>query len=539
MFKGRKALNPEEQGTLLYIFAIMFGAWARLIVPLNAGFPVNDGGMFLIMIKAVQQAGYRLPDYFQYNGLVIPFVYPPLSFFIGAWLGRILQIDPLQVILWLPAFVSILSIVAFYPLARNILHSPFNSGIATLFFALTPRVITWQVMGGGLTRSFGQLFLVLSVLYGYRLFVKGSFRDLLLAIIFNSLLVLSHPESSLHAVGLNLVLLVFYGRNKHGIMNALAVGAGVILVTLPWSFTVLHRFGPAPLISASETGLEDQWAAFREFLVPFSEEPAIPIIAMFALLGMVISIAKSDYFLPILMIFPSLLEPRFAPTTATIGLALLASVGLVEAIFPAIAAAEARSKRTNYQSPMIAPANKVFSIGLLLFLLLAMYISNSELWEVKISAGEQRMLSWITSNTPDHSRFLILTGTTDLFCDPLLEWFPVLTQRVSVTTLQGREWFLGRQFVKFLTEGLTIENCANTQTPLSCIQNSAKPMGISYDYLFILRKTDIRKTCRAIKPKWQGEALILQLQNSNEFQPIYLSDDFAIYAHDPGHTPTP
>ncbi len=193
----RPKLTPDEIGHLIALFSVILGAFLYLYPAYLAGFPINDGGLFYNMLRAVQANGFRLPAYVQYNGLNIPFAYPPLGFYVGAALSTALHIDPILLLQWFPATVLILVSIAIYSLALRVLKSPIEAGIATFLYVCTPRSMTWLIMGGGLTRSLGQLFLVLTLASAYALYTERSRRrHLVLTALFASLVVLTHPGSS-------------------------------------------------------------------------------------------------------------------------------------------------------------------------------------------------------------------------------------------------------------------------------------------------------------------------------------------------------
>ena len=152
--KNKSKLSLDDIGKLIALGAFIFGGWLRVLPPLIAGFPINDGGLFYIMAQAIQVNQYQLPTHVQYNGLSVPFAYPPLAFYIASATGDLLSIPLITMFTWLPAIVLIGTLFAFYALARTIFNTAFKAVIATLFFAFTPRAITWLIMGGGLTRSF-------------------------------------------------------------------------------------------------------------------------------------------------------------------------------------------------------------------------------------------------------------------------------------------------------------------------------------------------------------------------------------------------
>ena len=166
----------------------------------------------------------------------------------------LLPVSDLQTLLWLPALVNTLSILVFYKLAEQILPSRMSASLAALVYALSSRAFLWQVMGGGITRAFGMLFLDPHVVAGCPIIQESTrHKKLALTILFGACAVLSHPQTALHAVLGGALLFLFYGRNKRGIISALLVGAGVVLLTAPWWGTVFLRYGFDPLLSAGQT----------------------------------------------------------------------------------------------------------------------------------------------------------------------------------------------------------------------------------------------------------------------------------------------
>jgi len=150
--------SKDEIGILILFAAILFGGIFRLLPSWLAGFPVNDGGMFHVMMKDLQANHFIPPLYTSYNHLSIPFAYPPLAFYIGAGASDLLNISLLAILRWLPAIIHTACVPALYFLAKELIGDKFTAAIATLVFALTPHLNAWLSVGGGLTRSLGTLF---------------------------------------------------------------------------------------------------------------------------------------------------------------------------------------------------------------------------------------------------------------------------------------------------------------------------------------------------------------------------------------------
>ena len=102
--------------------ALTLGIAVRAVpIATGDGFPLNDGGMFYVMVEDLKAAGYALPEYTSYNGGDIPFAYSPLPFYLAAGLSDLGGWDTLDVLRFLPLLFSILTIPAFYLLARAML----------------------------------------------------------------------------------------------------------------------------------------------------------------------------------------------------------------------------------------------------------------------------------------------------------------------------------------------------------------------------------------------------------------------------------
>jgi hypothetical protein len=126
-------------------------------------FPVNDGALFLEFVKASAGTFPYLPTSVAYNGLLLPFAYPPLSFWIGVAATK-LGADSLAVIRIMPILMNILYVLLFALVLLKSGRSRLFTALAILFFAVNLRSFEWLLMGGGLTRGLGSLFLMLALL---------------------------------------------------------------------------------------------------------------------------------------------------------------------------------------------------------------------------------------------------------------------------------------------------------------------------------------------------------------------------------------
>jgi hypothetical protein len=80
---------------------------------------------------------------------------------------------------------------------------------------------------------------------------------------------------------------------------------------------------------------------------------------------------------------------------------------------------------------------------------------------------DEEAMYWVRDNTPVGSRFLVLTGTTSVSCDSVTEWFPALTDRQSLFTVQGTEWTKRDDFGEFIQAENDLQMCSEGN-PLEC-----------------------------------------------------------------------
>src|SRR5271169_5574658 len=248
-------INRDEWVKLILGLTIFLSVIVRFFPGLMAGFPLNDGGMFYVMLRELKSNHFLIPAFTSYNYSNIPFAYPPFGFYAGALLS-VIGIPDLEILRWLPVLINILTIPAFFLLAETLLEDRPRAAIATVFYALTP-VYGWEIMGGGLTRSFGALFMLLALHFSVRSFKTGSWKSVFFASLFGGLSVMSHPQTAIHTAFGIAFFWVFTKHSRKKLLQTfvLAVLAGVVCA--PWWLTVYLQHGIAPFISAASSGVHD------------------------------------------------------------------------------------------------------------------------------------------------------------------------------------------------------------------------------------------------------------------------------------------
>jgi hypothetical protein len=478
-----RILNDIDPSILFLALAILIGGYIRLSQVLQSNFPINDGGLFYTMIKDLMANHYRLPVTTSYNHLNLPFAYPPLFLYLSGFLSDLTSWGLINIIKILPALFTVLAIPAFYLLASVLIKNKDQVVFTTFIFTFIPASFDWLVMGGGLTRSPAFFFALLTLFFIYRLYTRNSNQDILWTTIFASLTILSHPETALHTAASAVVFFFFFGRNKKGLLKSLIVAGLIILVTAPWWVTVLVHNGFTPFFAAGKTGSYNIEGIFQILQFDITHEYGLQTIGTLGLIGLFWHIAERKYFMPVWVLVILISEPRSAPLYLCPCVAILASYSLTNIlqIF------NKTTLHTEGESSEPHPLSSTVSKGLFLLLsgqwifssmvIIIVLINTTVLTNVDINAFD-----WIKSNTRSNSKFLVLTGYSP-FNDPISEWFPALTGRTSIATVQGYEWDSNSSFEEILTESLNVQKCIS-QT-YQCIESWAEKNHKVFDYIYI------------------------------------------------------
>jgi hypothetical protein len=519
--------ETEKLNILILVFGLLLGAYARFLPTLMVGFPVTDGGLFYEMTKALQANHYLLPTFVEYNGISIPFAYPPLGFYVTALVSDIFRLPLLEAFRWIPAAGSLIFALAFFPMASVILKSQLKGTLATVFFALLPRSISWYIMGGGITRVWGHFFLMLILWSAYKLFTTPSRKYLALTILFGSGVVLSHPEASLHTVFLCLVLWLFYGRSKEGIKNALLTVLGVIALTSPFFLTVISRHGLQPYLNAAQTGFQSAWAWVAILTGSFADEKFVTLISALALLGFVVTLARREFLLAVWLFLPAIVDPRSAASISIIPWAMLAAIGFVDIVVPSLYTLtnelqEHPDIESNWNTYfMHSAAIKIALTALIFYAFFGTVLSDQVYPKVSLTASDRVAMGWVANNIPPKSRFVILTGETEAFADSFAEWFPVLSKSNSTATIQGHEWSPDKLFQIKMNEYYALQTCMNKT--YICVEKWGAQMKHDFDYVLVSQNG----------LSINGNSVVTSLMESATYQRVYQEMDVAIFKYTP------
>jgi hypothetical protein len=511
---SRPNSNPRNLVLFAWLGAILLGAFIRLYPAATSDFPINDGGLFYRFILELQDHQYDLPLTSMYNQAQVPYVYPPLSFYLAGLINTLLPISLLDVMRWLPAIISVLTIPAFYWLARDILETEFQALLAVYCFTLLPTAFDFMVVGGGLSRSFGTLFSILTLQQEIRMLRGSNWKNTLGTGIFAALTVLSHPVAAWFTLFSAAAILLFEGRNKAGITRAATVVLVGIAFSAPWWGTMLLHFGPKVLISAFQAGQLNTSNFFALFLFIHTNEPLLNFQAMLGLLGVFACLHQKNFFIPFWLLIVFLLEPRLSATYAVMPTTLLAAIGLDVVV---LAGLSGKPVNQNSGVPRLNNAGRLLVLYLLVYGLVSAFVAAPH---THLSQAERRVMSWIQNNLPSDQSFLVVSGIASAGSDYVSEWLPALTNQISLGTPQGSEWLPGDMFRQLWTAHETLQMCFNRDGV--CLDKWAAQIHRSYDYVLVT-------------PDETGESGALPdfLNTNKNFQMLYQDEGVVIYRHNP------
>jgi hypothetical protein len=138
----------------------------------------------------------------------------------------------------------------------------------------------------------------------------------------------------------------------------------------------------------------------------------------------------------------------------------------------------------------------MWAAGAVVTFLLARSIGSTVVYETNsnpvVSAGERTAMTWIARHVSPSNQFLAI-GTNTGSSEEDVEWFPALTGRSSVLTLQGTEWIPGL-YARRSTEIQAVQAC---MPRLSCIERDLSRHHIPFSYVYLARASS-QEPCESL-----------------------------------------
>jgi hypothetical protein len=496
--------TPDHRFRVALGLAILLGLAVRAYHVLSHDFPLNDGGLFYTMVRDLQAAHYRLPAFTSYNAAGIPYGYSPLGFYLAGLLDDRTRLTLVDVFRWLPLVTSMLLVIAFADLARKLLASRTAVVVAVLAFSLLPRSFIWMLMGGGLTRSLGFLFALVTIRVLYSFYTERRWIYVPFIAVSAGLTVLSHLGTAPFVAFSGGLFMLAHGRHRQAVVGSVIAVVGAAVLSAPWWVTVLHQHGPGPFLAASATGgsifrsldLDDVVATLAQLGLGTAES-VLAVIGMFGALGFFYSLTVRDWLLPAWWIAIVTLDARQGSTFSTVQVALLAGVAVAHVLVPAL-------QRLPVPTLKLSPGRAGWSPEVVLGLFLA-FATVSAFIRTPIPGGmndmgaltraERDAMAWVAQQTSPDARFLVVSGTP-WEIDRTSEWLPALANRKSVATVQGFEWRPIGEFARKKQQYNDLQGCAGWVS--DCLTDWSRTTGQRFTHVYIPKSPD-RDCCRLLR----------------------------------------
>jgi hypothetical protein len=454
------AISPITKNYFLFFclcLSVSLGLLVRVHYFILSDFPLNDGGLFKQMIDSIKLNHYILPDVVEYNRTEIPFAYPPLAFYLAAIVSDLLSLQILDVMRYMPLACNVLSIGVFVLLAAKLQNDKITVLYSSLIFPLIPRSYEWVIMGGGIARSSGFLFSLISAYQANRIPPTYNRKAFVWCSLFLCAATLCHLEWGITAfVAVSLIIFSRWS-NRRGLCTVMALGAMVLVLTAPWWMTVVAKNGLTPFMNASKTSKWDldrfvRKAVELEIFGSPGHASVWPVVAI----GWISCIAKRKWFPSLWLIAIFLTTPRHAYTPSTVPLAMLSAEGLSQIGRYLMRLTESAARKSNrlgrFHSFVKHRSLSVPNYAIILAILVTVYMLLTTLDYVQqtpliaLTNDERSAMVWIKDSTPLESQFIVLSVPSSWSRDYVAEWFPVLSGRRSLVTAQGLEWMPDEAF---------------------------------------------------------------------------------------------
>lgn len=517
----------------LFLFCItLLGLFLRIQYLQKSDFVINDGGMFYAMILDLQKNNYILPVFTSYNQSQIPYAYPPLSFYSGAFLNQFLHIDLITIFRVYPLFFNVLSIPAVYFLVKEITRINRQALLATAFYSILLSSYEWLISGGGLTRSPAHTLFIIALTL-YLVFLRTRrWRWLILSTITAVLMILHHIEYGWIFVLSFLLFSTGSLQFKDFVKTAFIYFLGIGLITAPYWGTVLAYHGISPFISAFKTGDFSLAISFgRLMLMVFTRESIINFINVLSIIGLLFYLFSGKSRLVIWLLMIIFLDPRSAERLLIFPVVIFAAFAIDRVLLPAAGKIGQESEQpTTSSTPktlnysVIKPNLKTILIGfsiLFPFLLGFLHTFEDTPSLSMIPQSQIEAMNWIKTNTPKDSQFLVIESLKTWSLDKVSEWFPALSERKSLLTIQGTEWLPDSTFALKSKANDALKNCLNSGE--TCLDSWEKENNISFSHLLIT------KINCAASVNYCPDLLLASIKESNKYTVIYENEGTAVF----------
>lgn len=478
-------------------------------------YPGFSAGLFVRMAAEIAANGYGLPTRIPgYTVDGVPFAYPPLPLYGLAALVDVGGMDPVAVSRFLPGIVVVATLPPYYGVARELLDSTTEAGLATVLLAVTPAVLRWHLSAGGVVRAPAFLFAVVGLYAGLKLFRTDDPRWLLPATVTFALTVLSHPTYATFLGASYLLFAYCFDRTVRGVALGAVVAVGGLMITAPWWLQVVSIHGVDVFTGAAGThdGLGGGGvrivSAFAAPLVPDAEMPFF--LAAFA--GGAYCLVRRRYLLPAWLLGVGYLlgKSRFLFVPG----AMLIAILVVEWLLPRIrGASTGRPRRVGPRAGLVLVILIAGSLGTLYAAGGLAVWHDSPSLPAFVDDQDREAMRWVESNTAPEEEFVVLGDAA--------EWFPALADRTILVGHWGVEWEGAGAYSRQLSLYEHVSTCRTE----ACVTEAMAAADVEPAYVYVPKgHYTVRGVAYRAPPRlWQS------FREADGYRLVYENDGVAVF----------
>ena len=334
----------------------------------------------------------------------------------------------------------------------------------------------------------GFVFALLALHQVQQMYVRRTAWRVLPVSLLAALTVMSHLEMAWFVAFSSALFFLSYARSWYGVRVSLAVAVLTALLSSPWWLTVVSHHGIGPIVAAMHTGTFPLAGPIILLAFDPTIEPLFALVASLALLGGFSCVLHRRYLLPAWVVAAACFDVRAFATSSTVPIAMLAAIGVQDVLLPAVRHyalfRPSLAVREGAPRPLARPpawaATAVLG-AIIAYATLSAFITAPKLLAA-MHPEERDAMAWVAANTPADSRFVIISE--DKWpVDRTSEWFPTLTHRESIATVQGAEWLPSGVFAQKVQDHLNLQKCSIQL--VACLDKWSADTGKTYDYVVI------------------------------------------------------
>lgn len=499
------------------VLSLATGCLVAVVYLLTHPYPAFGAGLYLEIVERIVAGGYALPRQIpHYTTHGIPFGYPPLAFYVSAVLADVGGVSPLALSRYLPAALTVLYLVPYYYLSRELLETPARAGVATILLAVTPPVLEWHLSAGGMVRAVAFTLALSGCYTGIRLFRTHDGRWAVASTVLFGLTVLTHP---VYTVFFGLSYLLFYvafDRTVRGLGLGAGVAVGGVALASPWWLLVvrLHGVGVFTAAAGTHTGLfGGPHRLLDQFVYPLVTGPPIPVFFLGAFAGAFYLLGRRRFLLPAWLVSSAVTlgKSRFQFVAGS----MLTAVFLLSVVAPTLHdwASDRDTRRVVWAV--------VALIGLTAVVLGVLYAGGalpaahhgSPSQPQFITHGDVQAMTWVSAHTASSADFVVLGDAA--------EWFPLYANRTILVGPWGAEWTTPRRYRRELDEFRTLSTCTDRR----CVTTVLARNDLHPKYLYVPRRT---YTVRGLQYRATGD-LQRSLNASGRYRLVFQNGAVGIY----------